>query len=110
LLTFRLLRSAVLASGFAFFQLAQRPEGERAFARALATVDATTDRLSQAIVRLAYGRALEGIGAEESSEMLDDAHHRLGALGVEARGWDTAFTLAARAGGTHRATAASDAN
>jgi ATP/maltotriose-dependent transcriptional regulator MalT len=101
--------TAVLASGFAFFQLAQRPDGERAFARALATVDATTDRLSQAVVRLGYGRALEGIGAEEATEVLDDAHMRLDALGIEARGWDTAFTLAARAGSAPRATASHDA-
>ncbi|MBV8958088.1 MAG: tetratricopeptide repeat protein [Actinobacteria bacterium] len=101
---------ATIGAGFAFFQLAQRPEGERAFARALATVDGTTDRLSQAVVRLAYGRALEGIGAEESAEVLEDARHRLDALGIEAGGWDTAFTLAARAGAARPTPATSDTN
>ena len=101
--------TAAVASGFAFFQLAQRPDGERAFARALAIADGTTDRLTQAVVRLAYGRALEGVGTEEAREVLDDAQRRLDALGIEARGWDTAFTLAGRAGSAPRATASHDA-
>src|SRR4029077_17423731 len=99
-----------LASGFAFFQLAQRPEGERAFARALATVDATSDQLSQAVMRLGYGRALEGVAADEATEVRADAHRHPDTPGIEAPGWDTAFTLAARSGTAPHATASHDAN
>jgi class 3 adenylate cyclase/tetratricopeptide (TPR) repeat protein len=89
--------TAAMAEGFAFFQLGQRPEGERAFARALSLVDGTGDRLSQANFRLAYGHALEGQGDESGAEVLTDAHSRLASMGAEANGWDTAYRLAARA-------------
>ena len=89
--------TAALAQGFAYMQLAQRPEAERAFALALATVDRTDDRLSQALFRLAYGRALQGIGDEGAAEVLSDAHSRLDAMDLTAKGWDTAFRLAGSA-------------
>jgi hypothetical protein len=85
-----------VAEGFAFFALQQRPEGERAFARALGNVDATGDRLAQAVIRLAYGHALDGINDESAAEVLADAHARLEAMGSAACGWDTAYRLAAR--------------
>jgi hypothetical protein len=85
------------AEGFAFFQLQQRPEGERAFAKALALVDATGDRLSQAVYRLAYGHALDSLGDESAAEVLADARARLQAMGAPASGWDTAYALAASA-------------
>ena len=88
---------AATAQGFAFMQLAQRPEAERAFAKALATVDRTDDRLAQALLRLAYGRALQGIGDEGAAEVLSDAHSRLDAMDLAVKGWDTAFRLAANA-------------
>jgi hypothetical protein len=89
-----------LAEGFAFMQLHQRPEGERAFARALSLVDSTGDRLSQAIFRLAYGHALEGLADGSAAEVLDDARTRLAAMGAPAVGWDTAYSLAASASAT----------
>ena len=88
---------AAAAEGFAFMQLGQRPEGERAFARALSLVDGTGDRLSQAVLRLAYGHALQAQGDEGGAEVLADAHNRLDAMGTDAAGWDTAYRLAARA-------------
>jgi hypothetical protein len=89
-----------LAEGFAFLQLHQRPEGERAFAGALSAVDSTGDRLSQAIFRLAYGHALGGLGDDGAAEVLADARTRLDAMGAPAVGWDTAYSLAASASAT----------
>lgn len=89
-----------VAEGFAFFQLHQRPEGERAFARALALVDGTGDRLNQAIHRLAYGHALDGLGDDGAAEVLADSRARLDAMGATATGWDTAYALAASASAT----------
>jgi class 3 adenylate cyclase/tetratricopeptide (TPR) repeat protein len=94
---------AATAEGFAFMQLGQRPEGERAFAKALSLVDGTGDRLSQAILRLAYGHALQAQGDDGGTEVLADAHHRLEGMGTDAAGWDTAFRLAARATSTRAA-------
>jgi hypothetical protein len=88
---------AAIAEGFAFFQLAQRPEGERAFAKALGFVDGTGDRLSQAVYRLAYGYALQSIGDEGANEVLVDGRTRLDAMGATSTGWDTAYALAASA-------------
>jgi class 3 adenylate cyclase/tetratricopeptide (TPR) repeat protein len=85
-----------VAEGLAFFALQQRPEGERAFARALGNVDATGDRLAQGVMRLAYGHALDGINDGGAAEVLADAHSRLEAMGSDAAGWDTAYRLAAR--------------
>jgi class 3 adenylate cyclase/tetratricopeptide (TPR) repeat protein len=89
-----------VAEGFAFFQLHQRPEGERAFAKALGLVDGTGDRLSQAVMRLAYGHGLDGIGDEGAAEVLADARSRLDAMGAPATGWDTAYSLASTASAT----------
>jgi class 3 adenylate cyclase/tetratricopeptide (TPR) repeat protein len=88
------------AEGFAFFQLQQRPEGERAFAKAMGLVDGTGDRLSQAVYRLAYGHALDGLADESAAEVLGDARERLQAMGAAAAGWDTAYALAASASTT----------
>jgi hypothetical protein len=88
------------AEGFAFFQLQQRPEGERAFARAMGLVDGTGDRLNQAVYRLAYGHALDSLGDESAAEVLTDARERLTAMGAVATGWDTAYALAASASTT----------
>jgi tetratricopeptide (TPR) repeat protein len=91
---------AATAEGFAFFQLHQRPEGERAFAKAMALVDGTGDRLSQAVLRLAYGHALDGLGDDGAQEVLADARSRLEVMGGPATGWNTAYALAASASTT----------
>jgi tetratricopeptide (TPR) repeat protein len=94
------LSVCAIAEGFAFFQLQQRPEGERAFAKALGLVDATGDRLNQAVYRLAYGHALDSLGDESAAEVLADARSRLHAMGATGSGWDTAYALAASASKT----------
>lgn len=62
--------------------------------RALERVDATEDRLTQALVRLARSRALEHLGRESSRAAVDEATQRFDALGVEPYGWETAFSAA----------------
>jgi tetratricopeptide (TPR) repeat protein len=90
--------SAHAATGFAESQQGSLDGAEAAFARALAEVDATEDVLAQAVLRLAYGRALEALDAPLATPVLVDARGRLNAIGIPASGWDTVFRIAARGG------------
>ena len=86
---------AAAARGFAAAQRGSADDAEAAFATAMAEVDGTDDVLSQAVIRLAYGRALEALGGPLATPVLVDARTRLNAIGISAQGWDTAFSLAA---------------
>jgi class 3 adenylate cyclase/tetratricopeptide (TPR) repeat protein/ABC-type ATPase involved in cell division len=94
---------ALVARGFAARQHHDPAGRDAAFAGAAAEVDSTGDILAQALIRLAWARAKAadaGSGCDSSEDAtvaLADAHLRLGQLGVQASGWDTAFQLAARA-------------
>ncbi|HSS11012.1 MAG TPA: hypothetical protein VLL25_14070, partial [Acidimicrobiales bacterium] len=88
---------AGVARGFAEARLGRQADSEAAFLTAAATVDATGDLLARALIRLAHARALAARGDPESAEACARARDRLGELGVEAAGWDTAFCLAAGA-------------
>ncbi|MDQ1395477.1 MAG: hypothetical protein QOG64_736, partial [Acidimicrobiaceae bacterium] len=83
------------ARGFAAAQDGSLDRAEAAFAEGLAAVDTTDDVLAQAVVRLAYGRALEALDAPLATPVLVDARSRLNTIGITASGWDTAFRLAA---------------
>ncbi len=61
---------------------------------ATAAVDATGDLLSQAIVRLAEGRALEALGDPDTLDVTADAWARLHALGIDGEGWVRLVDLA----------------
>jgi class 3 adenylate cyclase/tetratricopeptide (TPR) repeat protein len=61
----------------------------------LSRVDATEDRLTQAIVRLALGWALLASDDDRATEALSDARSRFAAMGILGDGWETAFALAA---------------
>jgi tetratricopeptide (TPR) repeat protein len=88
---------AALVTGLASVQLGRVDQAMAAFDSCLAIVDATGDRLMQAVLRLG---ASEGMGAMEhpaSVGLRDDAESRLTAMRIEAAGWRNAFRLAASA-------------
>lgn len=62
--------------------------------RAVRRVDATEDRLSQAVVRLARARALETLGDDDAGAALGEARERFAALGIDPYGWEAAFAAA----------------
>ena len=68
---------------------------DRWFADAIATVDASESRMSQAVVRLARAIGHEALGTPAAVELRVDAERALEDLGVHPTGWDTAFRLAA---------------
>jgi tetratricopeptide (TPR) repeat protein len=86
---------ARLARGFASLRSGQVDDSELAFASAAEGVDATGDRVAQALARLGRARALAASGDARATELLADANDRLAAIGLTGRGWDTAFRLAA---------------
>ncbi len=68
------------------------------FGQAQAVVDATDDRLDQALVSLAYGLALASLGAPDADDHLVYARTRLAGVGLSAAGWERAFSLALEGG------------
>ena len=85
---------ALVAAGCAAAQRGDANGADRAFTRAAQLIDGTDDRLTQAIVRLCWGRAFEALGAPGTTALLDDAQRRLQFMGVDGDGWDTAFLAA----------------
>lgn len=82
---------ALVARAYVAGQVGDDAGARAAFDEALATVDASGDRLHQAATRLAL---VHGLGTEEARE---GARARLVQLGLDLEGWDTAFRLAATA-------------
>ncbi|HEX7167646.1 MAG TPA: hypothetical protein VF230_11765, partial [Acidimicrobiales bacterium] len=66
--------------------------------RAVQAADATGDRLSQALSRLARARALESRWHPQAGPALQEAHARLTSIGLHHSAWDDVFRRAARAG------------
>jgi len=65
-----------------------------AFESACAIVDATDLQVDIAIAALARGSALQALGSDDAPAVLAQAADLLQALGIDAVGWETAFTLA----------------
>ncbi len=86
------------AHGFAALQLGEREEAARHLAEAVEVADATEDRLSQALTRLAHARLLEAAERPEAMEHLAEAHRRLEAIGLSTTDWDVVFQRAASVG------------
>lgn len=82
------------ARGFVSLQRSDEPGTVDAFESARSLAEATDLRVDIAIATLARGRALEALGAPEASTALVQASDRLQALGIEAPGWETVFSLA----------------
>jgi class 3 adenylate cyclase/tetratricopeptide (TPR) repeat protein len=76
--------------------LTRRGEGPAALAsgdQLRAAADATEDRVSQALSRLALALAAGALGAAEADDVAADAEARLLELGLDGTGWRTAFGL-----------------
>ena len=86
------------AVGLAMAGAGREAEARRWLDQACARVDATEDRLDQAVARLARAVGLDAMGTPDAIEAMADACDRLDAMGVTASGWRTAFALAAGAG------------
>jgi hypothetical protein len=89
---------ALVARGCALVQAGDAAGAQASFDEAERVVDATGDRVHQAAVRLARGRALEQLGSSDAVGVLQTARTRLDAMGIAAEGWDTAFRLACGVG------------
>jgi Flp pilus assembly protein TadD len=87
-----------MARGLACAQLRDDACAREACATALALADATESPLDQALARLAHAHALAALEDPEADGAGAEARARLDALGVPARGWETAFHLAATGG------------
>jgi tetratricopeptide (TPR) repeat protein len=88
----------------AWLALACATAADRDEAGALAALDGADDRLSptddelaKAIAQLARSRVLQALGSPEAEGVLAVAHAALAELSVDAHGWDTIFTTAAKA-------------
>ena len=57
------------------------------FPELCARVDATDDRIAQAVVRLAWAMALEVVGDAAAASLLDDSSARFAKLGIDPGGW-----------------------
>ncbi|HMF05122.1 MAG TPA: hypothetical protein VKH17_09930, partial [Acidimicrobiia bacterium] len=87
-----------MARGLACAQLRDDACAREACATALALADGTESPLDQALARLAHAHALAALEDPEADDAGAEARARLDALGVPARGWETAFHLAATGG------------
>ncbi|MDQ1438885.1 MAG: hypothetical protein QOK43_2514 [Acidimicrobiaceae bacterium] len=88
---------AELVTGLANVHLGLPDAAVAAFDRAVATVDATGDRLFQAVLRLGAAEALAAVEHPTAAALRDEAESRLTAMGVGAAGWRNLFRLAASA-------------
>jgi class 3 adenylate cyclase/tetratricopeptide (TPR) repeat protein len=89
---------ASLAQGFAAGQQGDATAADTAFADAAAILAETADRYDAALIRLAYGHALDARGDPSGRETLDAARTELAGMQADPVGWETAFLLAARGG------------
>ncbi|HUS62111.1 MAG TPA: tetratricopeptide repeat protein, partial [Acidimicrobiales bacterium] len=86
---------ALIARGFVELQQGSIVGASEAFDAAASLVDATDDRLDQAIVRLARAMAWEAAGSDDALAARTDADAALARLnGEPLLGWTTAFSLA----------------
>ncbi len=84
-----------------YAQLGDEAASRRVFAETAAVLDATDDQIARRVIRLAGAEALLCLGADDADELRVTAQSELDVLGAPARGWSTAFRLAAlgRGGG-----------
>jgi tetratricopeptide (TPR) repeat protein len=88
--------TAGVAKGLALARDGDDTGALAALAEVRDAADATEDRVARALARLGEGFALETLG-RDGGEALADASRRLGALGIDASGWYTAYREAAGA-------------
>jgi hypothetical protein len=78
---------AGLAAGAAAARGGRRADVDTRFTELSAQVDATDDRIAQAVVRLGWAMALGVVGAPAASALLDEASERFASLGIDPGGW-----------------------
>lgn len=84
---------ARMAGGLAAARERRSEVVDEYFAAMRAEADATGDLLTQAIVRLAEGRALDTLGGSAAVDRTAESWIRLHELGVDGEGWRTLFDL-----------------
>jgi hypothetical protein len=78
---------AGLAAGAAAARSGQHAAVDTRFRELCARIDATDDRIAQAVVRLGWALALEVAGDPAAPSLLDEASDRFAGLGVDPGGW-----------------------
>jgi tetratricopeptide (TPR) repeat protein len=86
--------TAGLARGLALARRGERAAATAAFDQVQAAADATEDRVSQAITRLAGATAASALGAADAAMRSSEAEARLEELGLRDTGWRQAFSVA----------------
>jgi len=89
---------ADVAAGLALVRADRADEAAERLARAHATVDATDDRVGQAVISLASAVAAEAAGRADAVAERSVAAIALARIGLVANGWETAFRQAAGIG------------
>jgi class 3 adenylate cyclase/tetratricopeptide (TPR) repeat protein len=89
---------AWMARALAAAQIGDDARAREAAATALAIADGTESPLDQALARLAQAHVLEALDDPAAEALHAEARDRLDELGLHARGWETAFRLAATGG------------
>jgi tetratricopeptide (TPR) repeat protein len=83
------------ARGFALAQLGDPDGGRRVLEEAVGAVDETSDRVTQALARLALAHLVAATGGADAGRAADDARDRLRALGLAGTDWERVFAAAA---------------
>ena len=86
--------TAGTARGLALARRGDRAAATAAFDQARAAADATEDRVSQALVRLADATAASARGEADAAVRMSEAEARLADLGLSETSWRQAYTLA----------------
>jgi class 3 adenylate cyclase/tetratricopeptide (TPR) repeat protein len=80
-----------VAAGLAAARRGDEIAAGEALTSATDQIDATGDRITQAMVRMAAAAALAALGGPEADRVAAEAQARLAVLGISAEGWSTVF-------------------
>ena len=86
--------TAGMARGLALTRRGDHAASVAAFDQVRAAADATEDRVSQALVRLADATAASARGEADAAERASEADRRLAELGLASTGWRQAYSVA----------------
>jgi class 3 adenylate cyclase/tetratricopeptide (TPR) repeat protein len=86
--------TAGIARGLALARRGERAAATAAFDQVQAAADATEDRVSQALARLAGATAASALEEADAAMRVADAEAHLEALGLQDTGWRQAFSVA----------------
>ena len=86
---------AGLAAGAVAARGDDRRAVEQRFTELCTRVDATDDRIAQALARLGWAIALQAVGDLDAGEASEAAADRFSALGIDAEGWTAVLSQAA---------------